>query len=81
MSPSQYPQDIYGTEVFEVNLALRNLAVSYASKAKLNDSSTAIAYRKHYQGLDLASAPPSIIKCDTATSDVYFFFFIVWESF
>ena len=70
--PSMYPQSIYGTEVFELNLALRELAYGYASKAKLNDSSAAMAYRKHYHVSSYANSPPSIRKCDTATSDAYF---------
>lgn len=77
--PDQYPSSIYGTEVFEVNQNLQKLAASFARKASLNDSADAIAYRANY-----ASAPnnqyaagaaptgPSVVECDTATSDVYY---------
>lgn len=71
----QYPADIYGTEVFEVNDALRQLAIGYAKNATLNDTADAIAYRANYNASVLykaAVAKPSVIACDVATSDVYF---------
>ncbi|CAL3970465.1 unnamed protein product [Diplocarpon coronariae] len=78
-SPDEYPQSIYGTEVFEVNEALRDIAAEFARTATLNDSSEAVAYRANYAPADNASAiyaaatkKPGIIKCDTATSDVYY---------
>ena len=85
-SPSQYPSSIYGTEVFEVNEALRDIAVGFASTAKLNDSSDAIAYRAHYtdEGVTIyeaATKAPSIITCDVATSDVYFSGALLGEAF
>jgi hypothetical protein len=43
--PDEYPQSIYGTEVFEVNDALRKLAVKFAQTATLNDSDSAVEYR------------------------------------
>ncbi|KAF2136464.1 uncharacterized protein K452DRAFT_259059 [Aplosporella prunicola CBS 121167] len=73
--PLQYPVDIYGTEVFEVNDALRQVAMSFAKKASLNDSATAVAYRAKYATSDLYAAGaqgPSVIACDVATSDVYY---------
>jgi purine nucleoside permease len=66
---------IYGTEVFEVNEALRDIAVGFASKAKLNDSSAAVAYRAKYASISAyaaATAGPSVVKGDVATSDVYY---------
>lgn len=74
-SPNQYPQNIYGTEVFEVNTALRKVAARFARKAKLSDSKDAIAYRKHYAKTPAylpGSKPPSVVLCDSATSDVYY---------
>lgn len=44
-APGQYPADIYGTEVFEVSDALRNVAANFAMEARLNDSADAVAYR------------------------------------
>ncbi|PBP26319.1 hypothetical protein BUE80_DR002593 [Diplocarpon rosae] len=78
-APGEYPQNIYGTEVFEVNGALRDIAAEFARTATLNDSSEAVAYRANYAPANNASAiyaaatkKPGIIKCDTATSDVYY---------
>lgn len=61
-SPDQYPKTIYGTEVFEVNMALRSLAVKFASTAVLNDSTTAVSYRANYSTsaqYAAGAAPPS----------------------
>jgi purine nucleoside permease len=74
-TPGQYPSNIYGTEVFEVNDALRKLAVSFARTATLNDSAEAIAYRALYASPDgiyaAGTHSPSVVECDVATSDVY----------
>jgi purine nucleoside permease len=85
-APNQYPGSIYGTEVFEVSETLRDIAASFASSAKLNDSAAAIAYRAHYtdNGVSIykaATKAPGIIKCDTATSDVYFSGALLGEAF
>ena len=74
-SPTQYPGELYGTEVFEVNEPLRQLAVSFAKTATLNDSAAAVAYRANYASTpayQAGSQPPGVIACDTATSDNYF---------
>ncbi|EME48338.1 hypothetical protein DOTSEDRAFT_67421 [Dothistroma septosporum NZE10] len=74
-SPNEYPQSIYGTEVFEVNQNLQHLAASFARKATLNDSDDAIAYRANYAASTAYTAgtlAPSVIECDVATSDVYY---------
>ncbi|KAF2802287.1 NUP-domain-containing protein [Mytilinidion resinicola] len=73
--PDEYPQSIYGTEVFEVNADLRSLAVGFASAAKLNDSADAVAYRANYLSTPYyaaGAAAPSVVECDVATSDVYY---------
>ncbi|KAG5637028.1 hypothetical protein H0H81_006063 [Sphagnurus paluster] len=70
----QYPSAIYGTEVFEVNDALRKLAVGFARTAVLNDTDTARAYRAHYASTPAfapGASPPSVVECDTATSDTF----------
>jgi purine nucleoside permease len=74
---SQYPQAIYGTEVFEVNEALRDMAAGFAGSAKLVDTEISKEYRSRYKGpspnvYEKATRNPGIIKCDVATSDVYF---------
>ncbi|EXJ93523.1 hypothetical protein A1O1_01915 [Capronia coronata CBS 617.96] len=74
-SPDDYPGNIYGTEVFEVNEALRDVAMSFASAAALNDSAASQAYRALYAqeaAYILGSEPPSVVGCDVATSDVYY---------
>jgi purine nucleoside permease len=74
-APDQYPTSIYGTEVYELNQDLQKLAASFARKAILNDSDTAIAYRAQYAASPAyapGAAAPSIVECDVATSDVYF---------
>ncbi|KIW54827.1 hypothetical protein PV05_07161 [Exophiala xenobiotica] len=73
--PAEYPAEIYGTEVFETNLALRDVAIGLASSAVLNDTAAAQAYRAKY-ALEAAytagSQAPSVLGCDVATSDVYY---------
>lgn len=87
--PDDYPSSIYGTEVFEVNEALRDMAVQLASSAKMSDTNVSAAYRKLYAG-DQGTAgslyakslrTPSVIKCDVVTSDVYFSGALLAESF
>lgn len=69
--PETYPETVYGTEVFEVNAALRDRAIALAKKATLNDTVEAAAYREKYN-YSPANQPPAVVACDTATSDVYF---------
>lgn len=83
-SPGEYPQSIYGTEVFEVNQNLQHLAASFARNATLNDSSAAVAYRAKYATSDIYAAgtkAPSVIECDVATSDVYYSGKLLGETF
>ena len=82
--PTEYPQSLYGTEVFEVNDALRQIAISFAQTATLNDSSAAMAYRANYASTaayEPGSEPPSVLGCDVATSDVYFSGALLGETF
>ncbi|EMC99662.1 hypothetical protein BAUCODRAFT_30038 [Baudoinia panamericana UAMH 10762] len=74
-SADQYPQSIYGTEVFELNQNLQHIAASFARQATLNDSADAVAYRANYASASIYTAgasSPSVIECDVATSDVYY---------
>lgn len=77
-APGQYPESIYGTEVFELNANLRSKAVAFARQATLADSAQAQAYRANYLRGNGASiyqagaAPPAVVECDVATSDVYY---------
>ena len=74
--PGEYPSIIYGTEVFELNEALRDVAFELASAASLMDSKETSSYRLKYSKMGRefvpGTQPPAIIKCDTATSDVYY---------
>ncbi|KIK51123.1 hypothetical protein GYMLUDRAFT_234345 [Collybiopsis luxurians FD-317 M1] len=84
-APGQYPQSIYGTEVFQLNSQLMNRAVGFAKNATLQDSTAAQQLRAIY-AQDPAfhassSTGPSIVTCDTATSDVYFTGDLLGEAF
>ncbi|KFY83118.1 hypothetical protein V500_10164 [Pseudogymnoascus sp. VKM F-4518 (FW-2643)] len=79
-SPDQYPVSIYGTEVFEVNEALRDIAIEFAKTAELNDSTVSQAYRSNYD-YPAAKKAPSILTCDVATSDVYYSGKLLGEAF
>ncbi|KAH6653807.1 putative purine nucleoside permease [Truncatella angustata] len=85
LAPGQYPAEAYGTEVMEVNEALRDIAFDFASNAVLSDSDGAKAYRAKYAPAGdvfaAAVAGPSVVKCDGATSDVYYSGNILAEAF
>ncbi|KAG5636631.1 hypothetical protein H0H81_007372 [Sphagnurus paluster] len=83
-SPDQYPLEIYGTEVFEVNDSLRKLAVGFAKTAMLNDTQAAQAYRANYAlnpSFTAGAAVPSVVECDTATADNYWSGSLLGEAF
>ncbi|EIM89117.1 purine nucleoside permease [Stereum hirsutum FP-91666 SS1] len=83
-APDQYPRNIYGTEVFEVNDALRQLAIGFAKIATLVDSDAAGISRSNYANDSIFAAaiqPPSVVACDTATSDVYWTGALLGEAF
>ncbi|KAH8812845.1 purine nucleoside permease [Xylogone sp. PMI_703] len=65
-----YPTSVYGTEVFELNVNLLERAYYIASLATLNDTDAAAKYRANY-GYAPANQPPSVVKCDSGTSNVY----------
>lgn len=73
-SPDEYPQDLYGTEVFELNEDLRQLAIKLAKTRKLADDESSQQYRANYASspaFAAGAAGPSVVACDTATSDVF----------
>jgi purine nucleoside permease len=83
-SPSDYPITIYGTEVFELNTDLQNMAIDFAKTASLNDSDEAVAYRANYAADEIYAAgamPPAVYACDVATSDVYYSGRLLGEAF
>ena len=71
-NPEEYPQSIYGTEVFEVNDALRQIAISLAQQATLNITNEALTQRARYTGSIGANQVVTVRACDVATSDVYY---------
>ncbi|KKA28857.1 hypothetical protein TD95_000311 [Thielaviopsis punctulata] len=83
--PLEFPQVLYGTEVFELNAALRDDAVAMARNASMADSAAASEYRMRYKSMGAlvaaATQPPSVMGCDTATSDVYFSGDLLSEAF
>lgn len=84
-TPEEYPAAIYGTEVFELNDALRNIAAQYARTATLNDSADAVAYRALYKTPDgiyaAGTSTPSVVECDSATSNFYWGGKLLGEAF
>ncbi|KAL0571244.1 hypothetical protein V5O48_010714 [Marasmius crinis-equi] len=83
-APDQYPRAIYGTEVFEVNDALRHIAFDFAQKAKLNDTKAAQDYRSNYAptpSFSIAARPPSFALCDTVTADAFWAGTLLAEAF
>jgi len=77
---TDYPTNIYGSEVFELNEALRDRAAVLASKEKLADSEVAQAYRARYPFAP-ANRPPKVLSCDISTSDLYWHGELLGESF
>lgn len=75
-----YPGEIYGTEVFELNENLRSRAVYLANLAILNDTTEAAAYRATY-GYAPANQPPSVVECDVGTSNNYFSGSVLGDAF
>lgn len=69
-NPIDYPGEIYGTEVFELNANLRDRLYYVASQATLNDTDGAAAYRATYRYAP-ANQPPIVVKCDSGTSNDY----------
>ncbi|KAK5652255.1 hypothetical protein OQA88_10752, partial [Cercophora sp. LCS_1] len=75
--PSQYPSQFYGTEVFALNDELCKLAKALAEKATLRESTSAAAYSAQYakepsDAFHAVTLPPSVIRGDVASSDVFF---------
>jgi purine nucleoside permease len=79
-TPQEYPESIYGTEVFELNVHLRDRTIALAANVPLNDSSDAIAYRAKYDYAP-ANRPPKIVAGDSVCSDVYYSGPLLGEAF
>lgn len=79
-SERDYPTELYGTEAFELNDNLKKRAVYLAGLATLNDTAAAQAYRSKYDYAP-ANQPPSVVECDTATSNNYWSGSVLGEAF
>lgn len=75
-----YPGEIYGTEAFELNEDLRDRAYYLASLVSLNDTDAAAAYRAKYTYAP-GNQPPSVVKCDSGTSDNYWSGSVLGDAF
>jgi len=69
-APGKKPQLEYRTEVFRLDEALLQKALSLSHQVALEDSDDVRAYRAHYQRSP-ANQPPQVTQCDTATSDTW----------
>lgn len=85
LEPDVMPETWYGTEVFEVNEDLRQAAYKLASRANLSDNAVAAEYRDRYAAAGAihmaATQAPSVVLCDSATSDVYYSGALLAEAF
>ncbi|KAF7291332.1 Purine nucleoside [Mycena indigotica] len=68
--PGRFPTTLYGTEVFEVNDALRHLALKAASSIQLTDTKDCEELRTKYP-FPAAQSPPSVLLGDTVSSDTF----------
>ncbi|KAJ7348452.1 purine nucleoside permease [Mycena albidolilacea] len=83
-APGEFPGTLYGTEVFEVNDALRHLAAQFARRARLKDNTESKAVRTQYAknpAFAAAAAAPTVALCDTATSDTFWSGNLLGEAF
>ncbi|QKX60520.1 uncharacterized protein TRUGW13939_07665 [Talaromyces rugulosus] len=76
-SHDSYPDTIMGSEVFELNDNLRQLALSFARRAALVDSPAASKNRALYANspggvYDAATSKPQVIEGDVTTSNMFF---------
>ena len=68
--PGQTPKFEYRTEVFRLDEALLQQALSLSKSVALEDSEDLRVYRRHYPGAP-ADQPPAVIQCDTLSSDTW----------
>jgi purine nucleoside permease len=69
-APGKKPRLEYRTEVFRLDEALLQKALSLSHHVALEDSDDVRAYRQHYQQSP-ANQPPQVTQCDTVTSDTW----------
>lgn len=66
--------------MFELNDNLKKRAVALAKKATLNDTEAAQTYRATY-GYAPASEPPTVVECDSGTSNTYWSGSVLGDAF
>ena len=69
-APDQKPEFAYGSEVFRLDEALLQKALSLSGAVSLEDSDDARAYRSRYPHAP-ANQPPRVIGCDTVSGDTW----------
>jgi len=69
--PDQKPPLDYRTEVYRLDEALVQKALSLSSGATLEDSDAAVLFRANFPEAP-ANLPPQVIACDTVSSDTWF---------
>ncbi|ODV83788.1 hypothetical protein CANARDRAFT_29765 [[Candida] arabinofermentans NRRL YB-2248] len=70
---NQYPGNVYGTEVFELNEDLRDRAIELASAVELSNGTVGNAEFRALYDYAPANSTPKVTACDTLTSDTYWF--------
>ncbi|GAA5889059.1 hypothetical protein JCM6882_009731 [Rhodosporidiobolus microsporus] len=72
-APGQLPDvsSLYGTEVFELNTNLLDIALNLTKDVQLNDSSVAADYRQRFDFAP-ANEGPKVFQGDALCSDAYF---------
>jgi purine nucleoside permease len=68
--PGELPKFDYRTEMFRLDEALLQRALSLSQDVVLEDSEELGRYRQHY-GAGPANAPPRVVLCDTASGDTW----------
>lgn len=69
-SPDRVPRFDYRTEMFQLDEALLQKALSLSQRVALEDSEALHAYRQHYAEA-AAKQPPTVIQCDTLSADTW----------
>lgn len=85
-SHEYYPQTFYGSEVFELNDDLRQLAISFAKTTSLEDSAAAAQNRALYSHspaniYHAATLGPSIVEGDVTACNMFFHGNLLCEGF
>jgi len=80
-TPDEYPGNIYGTEVFELNENLRDRALELAQTALLYNGTKINEHMRLSYNFAPANETPKAIACDTLTSDTYWFGELMDETF